>query len=1251
MKAQIESRMIFPISLVLILTVMLSGPAPNSGQAQVDPTLLAQARPTPATTSGRRIQVSRGVSLSHPQNWSPPAKQRYRNATELVTPARAALTGVAQARMVINSEPRRNHAEAVRRLGEIAAEYAAPVEYLQIDGWPALERRYTAPFPQRGKPQKPNTPEMESLRVTTAIAAGDLLVRLETILDVKADPKLASDALAIGRTTSFVQRGDPAKSEEDVRMLRRLPRPLSTPAPATEIRGASGRRGRKGAIETGAPVSVQTGVGELEVAVSNDGQNVVIGANSGFSNSTDWGKTFTFRGPTPGTFPRDGDPSLGFGVSGSFYYGFIGFPNGTAAAGGVTGCSTSIGASADNGVTFPFVNHAVLCPQIGAGLCFPDQEHIAADRVNAAPGGGDQVYSVWRNFTPIGAPPANCGSISSGAVSPSIVCSQDSAATWTAPTAITAAGDFPRITTAADGMVYVVFRSGANIMLNKFSSCGAGLAQQVGFPVVVAAFTTVPCPVAGLDRCNNGNVLSSPTVAVDDTNANHIYVAFASNTAAGNENIIVTDSLDGGATWPNSIAANSAVASRRFMPWVCTLNGDAYVTWYDRRAATAGNNDLTDFYVNSVSPQGGLLVAGPELNLTTNADPQCASGWPSRPRNINDSEGCSVQPQLAGRCSVTNAPCDFSDGCPAGAGVCNTGGGSPKYGDYNGSACGAGRLYAAWASATAPPGLPAVAQINVFSSTVRVSDFYIRDWTDSAVSGDDGAEPSTHAVFYATSDVWNQRSTTPLPFVNDQPTNEDAGNGAGNIGDNWAYARIRRNASLLAGPRTVTAHFLVSKLGTGSNYADAGSMDPDVSFPDPDPTLTFNAADLGPTITTPYHWHLNPVASSHLCLAVEISAPGDPFIAPSLAGFAPGFPLTNSKITDDNNKAQRNLGLSTTPATGEGGASYSFYAIAHNAATYRRNMVLRYDADPDIAKRLGDARIEIVGGRSTGFKSGDTITLENMQPGENRWIGLTLKPPPGKEGEILPVYFHELVGKTMVNGFVLGIKPASMGRVIKDNLERHRSVVTRLVTGFKVGRREDVEDTEKLVKYKDVSRKDYLEFLGSHLQSTEESVSFLLRSYDAKDNFGTLEAMHYLGKAIKDDDASAAAVAHITFLNKLDSFMTMLQLASGDTADILQNVRWQNELYTKVPSLARLRCSGSLRNASQEFIRAYGWRKISNKDYPALIRGLRRCFNETANATRTPGLDLTAIDLSLGDLTSLQKAHRDYLLKLQSLAK
>ena len=102
-------------------------------------------------------------------------------------------------------------------------------------------------------------------------------------------------------------------------------------------------------------------------------------------------------------------------------------------------------------------------------------------------------------------------------------------------------------------------------------------------------------------------------------------------------------------------------------------------------------------------------------------DPQCASGWPSAPRSPADATSCNA-PQLAGVCSVSGTRCDFNVGCP-GTQTCNTGSGAPKYGDYNGTATGAGRFFTAFASATSPPEItPPSAAIDVFSTTFLVGN-------------------------------------------------------------------------------------------------------------------------------------------------------------------------------------------------------------------------------------------------------------------------------------------------------------------------------------------------------------------------------------------------------------------------------------------------------------------------------------------------------------------------------------------------
>jgi hypothetical protein len=660
-----------------------------------------------------------GVTVNYPRSWTP-APRTFANAEKLVNvPSGPGGPDITQAaRIMITTEVRRSHAEALRRLREIAGEEPVPSTFLVIGGWPGLQRRQLAPRPRPGESEAALGASGDMLvRFTTVVAADRRLVRLEASLPPTRESELAPEIERIGRSLSFRRPGPRTRSEREAEELRasaQRPEPQShaTP-PAAAVEGA------RPASAGGGPGAGQRIVGsasELEVAVTNDGKNVVVATNGGFAYSNNGGKTFIFGGTPsfPGTYAAvDGDPSLAVGRSGTIYYGEIGFPTGSTNA-------TAISVSTNNGQSFSFRSNAVVCPNASTppappvpNACFADQEHIGADRVNPGPGNQDQVYSTWRNFDVTDQDPA-------------IVCSQDGGNTWTAPLNV-GSGFVPRITVGQDGFVYVIYRSGGNIMLNKYGQCRNGLGVQPGFPVTVTAVSDVVCPVAGLDRCNDGNILSSHTVAVDDANAAHVYVAYATNTGAGNENVVVRDSTDGGLTFPRSVVVNGGASGRRFMPWVCAVGGTAHVTWYDRRFAVPGStDDVTDFFRGSAFVSGASLVAGAEVRLTDAGDPECAPGFPCGSRAAGDSDACpaAYQPQLVGQCKInpppnpdtsSNTPCDFDQTtCPAGEVCTPVGGGCPKYGDYNGDACGAGRIYSAWASATPPTGVTPSGNIDTY---------------------------------------------------------------------------------------------------------------------------------------------------------------------------------------------------------------------------------------------------------------------------------------------------------------------------------------------------------------------------------------------------------------------------------------------------------------------------------------------------------------------------------------------------------
>jgi hypothetical protein len=61
------------------------------------------------------------------------------------------------------------------------------------------------------------------LLITTAVAANDLLVRLECVLPEDLPPEIADLVEAIGQSLVFANSGDPAQVNQDIQELRANP--------------------------------------------------------------------------------------------------------------------------------------------------------------------------------------------------------------------------------------------------------------------------------------------------------------------------------------------------------------------------------------------------------------------------------------------------------------------------------------------------------------------------------------------------------------------------------------------------------------------------------------------------------------------------------------------------------------------------------------------------------------------------------------------------------------------------------------------------------------------------------------------------------------------------------------------------------------------------------------------------------------------------------------------------------------------
>ncbi len=658
-----------------------------------------------------------------PDGWSTIQSGRLTTIVNVSADQQAALGNqfVYTPQVNVSTEQRLDARDAQTQLDEIAAGAGASVSRITIDGSPAIQWRKSVAWPQRGA--QPSSSDKSALTINTAIAAGSQLIRLYGSLPADAPSATVDAIVAIENSVAFSASPTSTKRSAHVQPALVAAAPSAKDLVETEndendLTPPVGEGANSGPAMPGVATRIITSgtqgaaFSEPEAASSADGRNIVVAQQFVWTYSNDGGKTFTFGGSFPNS--TGGDSSLAVGQSGNFYEGTI-FNN-----------TTAIHRSTDNGKTFTVRGTAFTCgalPQCNfTGGQIADQEHIAADRTNQV-NNQDQVYNVFRN----------------GSANPTwgITCSTDGGANWSAGN-VGISGDFPRVAVAQDGSVYVAFvDTSNNVRIDKFASCGtnSSLPELAGWPRTVAAGVgELPCPIVGLDRCTSGNTMRSPTVAVDDTNANHVFYAYAVSTGAGNEDVVVRDSTDAGQTFSAPTTLNTVGTGRRYMPWMCTTKGTAFVSWYDRRNSTAGNNDLTDYFGATAARSGGTLNAGGEfqINDAATSDPQCSAGqaagsqfsWPGGSRAKSDSDNCSAQPQLAGVCGT--AACGAGNTCPAGqtcdtTGICRNGpqqfcdfnatvcgnakdscqlwgGGIPKYGDYNGNACAQGHLYSVWAS-------------------------------------------------------------------------------------------------------------------------------------------------------------------------------------------------------------------------------------------------------------------------------------------------------------------------------------------------------------------------------------------------------------------------------------------------------------------------------------------------------------------------------------------------------------------------
>jgi hypothetical protein len=407
-----------------------------------------------------------------------------------------------------------------------------------------------------------------------------------------------------------------------------------------------------------------------------------------------------------------------------------------------------------------------------------------------------------------------------------------------------------------------------------------------------------------------------------------------------------------------------------------------------------------------------------------------------------------------------------------------------------------------------------------FTDLGAADDLYVRDWTDSAAVHDTGLEPSTHAVFYATSDVWNQRTNVAPTFVSDQPQNQDPQNDA----TNFAFARISRNGTGIA--ETVNVEFLVAEFGTGSPYASVATT-----------SVNFAAGDSSKIASA--SWVLGPTSSTHLCLAVQISTTNDPFIPPGLNGNTPGWPTTDLIVINDNNKAQRNMSVHF----GLSGFGSAHYGIVFNASKKVRDFVLRIRVADEVLRGFKKPTVGAQGlDKSIPLKSGATLTMKGMRPGEYRWVAFDMAAFEAATGTSLPVDFEELVGDKVVNGFRFNIAAAKTPVAVRELLLFTAAVFRRLLAQFKIEAAAPVvKSCLQALKGGTLTLAAYRKLMVGEQDEVTKSVEQFLATSKGDGSLDIGGSLKALLKALGGASDGDTFARHVTLLNKLDVAITLDQ--------------------------------------------------------------------------------------------------------------
>jgi hypothetical protein len=167
----------------------------------------------------------------------------------------------------------------------------------------------------------------------------------------------------------------------------------------------------------------------------------------------------------------------------------------------------------------------------------------------------------------------------------------------------------------------------------------------------------------------------------------------------------------------------------------------------------------------------------------------------------------------------------------------------------------------------------------------------------------------------------------------------------------------------------------------------------------------------------------------------------------------------------------------------------------------------------------------------------------------------------------LSVYFNELVGKTVVNGFAFDLQGARACNRVLPTISFQSAVFYRMSEGMGISIAEKGLELCQQLQEADANTTSYLQVLPALVEILAASLNEMWSKYsDAMDSFGVMENLEQLSGA-NERKLAAVLALHNKVLHQVDALQTMAIKSNGDLADILFTVRLQSDVY-KLEKLA-----------------------------------------------------------------------------------